>query len=167
MNAQDILKYGHQTVLKALDGMPEEAWEVKGVVGVWSLKDVVAHLASFERVLAEILTSFQHDGQPTSTLEQFLSNPDFNNSQVALSKDKTPAEVLADYESWHNTVVALVQKLPATTFQQTGILPWYGPEYDLDDFLVYTYYGHKREHSAQIALFKKRHAQSDPAVYQG
>jgi len=28
--------------------------------------------------------------------------------------------------------------------------------YALDDFLVYAYYGHKREHSAQIAAFRDR-----------
>ena len=32
--------------------------------------------------------------------------------------------------------------------------PWYGKEYALDDFIVYTFYGHKREHSAQIAAFR-------------
>jgi hypothetical protein len=35
-----------------------------------------------------------------------------------------------------------------------GTLPWYGPEYALDDFIVYSYYGHKREHSAQINVFR-------------
>jgi proline iminopeptidase len=29
-------------------------------------------------------------------------------------------------------------------------------EYALDDFIVYNYYGHKREHSAQIAVFRDR-----------
>jgi hypothetical protein len=27
-------------------------------------------------------------------------------------------------------------------------------EYALDDVLIYMYYGHKREHSAQIAVFR-------------
>jgi hypothetical protein len=27
-------------------------------------------------------------------------------------------------------------------------------EYALDDYIVYAYYGHKREHSAQIAVFR-------------
>ncbi len=39
------------------------------------------------------------------------------------------------------------------TNKNSGPLPWYGPEYDLDDFIAYTFYGHKREHSAQIAAF--------------
>ena len=29
-------------------------------------------------------------------------------------------------------------------------------EYSLEDFIVYTFYGHKREHSAQIAAFRDR-----------
>jgi hypothetical protein len=48
----------------------------------------------------------------------------------------------------------LAGRLPAESYHQTGLIPWYGAEYDLDDFLVYTYYGHKREHGAQIAVFR-------------
>ena len=29
--------------------------------------------------------------------------------------------------------------------------PWYGPEYSLDDLVVYTMYGHKREHDPQLS----------------
>jgi hypothetical protein len=32
----------------------------------------------------------------------------------------------------------------------------YGKEYALDDFVVYMYYGHKREHGAQVAGFHDR-----------
>ena len=40
--------------------------------------------------------------------------------------------------------------------REVGTLPWDGEDYALDDFLVYGYYGHKREHSAQIAAFRDR-----------
>jgi hypothetical protein len=29
-------------------------------------------------------------------------------------------------------------------------------DYSLDDFIVYTYYGHQREHAAQTAAFRDR-----------
>jgi hypothetical protein len=117
----------------------------------------MAHLASFEQVLAELLTSLEDASASTPTLELFISNtPEFNNPQVALRKDHAPAQVLAEYQDWHQQVRELVRKLPAEKFKEVGILPWYGAEYDLEDFLIYTYYGHKREHSAQIALYKKR-----------
>jgi hypothetical protein len=63
------------------------------------------------------------------------------------------ADVLAELNEAHARVMALATRIPAETYRQNGTLPWYGPEYDLDDFIVYTFYGHKREHSAQIAAF--------------
>jgi len=44
MNLSDILKYGHQTVLRTVDGLPDKEWERGGVCGVWSVKDIIAHL---------------------------------------------------------------------------------------------------------------------------
>jgi hypothetical protein len=41
---------------------PEMAWETPGACGVWSVKDIIAHLASYERVLVDILTTFTGGG---------------------------------------------------------------------------------------------------------
>jgi hypothetical protein len=49
-----------------------------------------------------------------------------------------------------------VTQIPADTWVKEGILKWYGAEYDLEDFIVYTFYGHKREHCGQIATFSDR-----------
>ena len=158
MNALDVLKYGHGTVLKAVEGLPDEAWEETGVVGVWSTKDVIAHLASFEQVLAEVLGVALDPDASTPTLDLFRAGGSFNDEQVALRKGKTPAEVLAEYEGWHDRVMELAGRIGPQTFNREGTIPWYGEEYDLEDFIVYTSYGHKREHCAQIALFKRRRA---------
>ena len=53
-------------------------------------------------------------------------------------------------------VMSLLVTLSPETLRQSGTLPGYGREYALDDVLVYMYYGHKREHSAQIAAFRDR-----------
>ncbi len=47
MNAVDILKYGHLTVIQTIDGFPESAWDTPGACGTWSVKDIIAHLASY------------------------------------------------------------------------------------------------------------------------
>src|SRR5919109_3203762 len=70
MNAVDILKYGQGTVLQTIEGFPESAWETPGACGVWSVKDIIAHLASHEQVLADALTTFL-DGSPTRALSMF------------------------------------------------------------------------------------------------
>ncbi|MBI3981601.1 MAG: maleylpyruvate isomerase N-terminal domain-containing protein [Gemmatimonadetes bacterium] len=154
MNISDILRYGHQTVLDTVDGLPDTEWDTGGVCGVWSVKDIVAHLASFEHVLVDVLNSLLAGG-PTPYLERWAGDK-FNEEEVAKRKSKTPAQVFAEYKDTHAKNMSLVAKIPAEKCRQAGTLPWYGEEYSLDDFVVYTYYGHKREHCAQIKLFRKR-----------
>ena len=155
MNAIDVLKYGHKTVLDTLDGLPQTDWETPGVCGIWSVKEIIAHLASYEHMLVEVLTIFL-DGGPMPYLEKMgaVGPLQFNDDEVALRKDKTVTEVLAEYNDTHAQTMGLAARIPAETYRQNGTLPWYGPEYDLDDFITYTFYGHKREHSAQIAVFR-------------
>ena len=153
MNAVDVLKYGHQTVLRTIDGLPESEWTTEGVCGWWSTRHIIAHLGSYELLLVDVLTTFL-DGGPTPCLDQFLSmGMEFNDAQVEMRNGKTPEEVLAEYNEAHARVMALIPQVPEERRRQAGALPWYGMEYDLEDFIAYQYYGHKREHSAQIAVF--------------
>jgi DinB family protein len=165
MNAQDVLKYGHLTLLYTIEGLPAPEWATGGVCGVWSVKDIIAHLASYEHVLAEVLSMFESSDMPawtqgasaTPTLNAYLDpGGQFNDAQVAQRKGETGAGVLAEYERVHQRVMALAGQIPAETFRKAGTLPWYGLEYALDDYIVYAYYGHKREHGAQIAVFRDR-----------
>ncbi len=157
MNAVDILTYGHGTVQQALDGLTDAEWEREGACGVWSIKDIVAHLASFEHVLEDVLYSFLGGG-PTPYLDDFRRLPpdQFNGEQVARRKGMTPRDVAAEYAAAHARTLSLLERIPEETRRQAGTLPWYGDGYALDDFIVYAYYGHKREHSAQIALMRDR-----------
>jgi hypothetical protein len=142
MNLHDILKYGHHTVVQAIDGYPEAAWHEAGAVGVWSPKDIVAHLATFELLMVDVLRTVLGEG-PTPYLD---------------GRGMTPAEVVAELDAAHAEVMRLAGALTPEQAQAPGTLPWYGAEYALDDFVVYTQYGHKREHTAQLKLFRKRFA---------
>ena len=154
MNADDILKYGHLTVLEAVEGLPETAWNTPGVCGYWSVKEILAHLASFEHILVEVLNSLLAD-TPTPTLDAFGADPErFNDVEVSKRRDLEVAEVLAESQETYNRAAGLLAKIPEKLRRTNGILAWYGPDYDLEDFIAYTFYGHKREHCAQIAVFR-------------
>ena len=156
MNAADILKYGHRTVLQTIADLPVDAWEMPGACGVWSCKDIIAHLASFEHVLVDILATFL-GSYPTPSLDLFRDpHGDFNDGQVALRKRNTVGYIVAEYSDTCAQTMKLIACIPAETLRQSGTIPWYGAEYAFNDLIVYMYYGHKREHAAQIAAFRDR-----------
>ncbi len=154
MNASDILKYGHQTLMKKIDGFPKDEWKKPGACGTWSAQDIIAHLVSYEQVLQEVLSTFLGETK-TPALDAYRTTHDtFNDTEVSKRKNITPEKLMEEYESIHTEVMGLIAKIPEETLRKPGTIPWYGNEYSLDDFIVYANYGHKREHAAQIAFFK-------------
>ena len=156
MNADDVFRYGHLTVLQAVDGLPDADWETPGVCGVWSTRNVIAHLASYELASGDVFaTVLGQSGTPT--LDLMLSQgASFNESQVDQRAAQSAAGTLAEYTRANERAAALLARIPLEQRRQAGLLPWYGAEYDLEDLLAYLSYGHKREHSAQIAVFRDR-----------
>jgi hypothetical protein len=153
MNAVDILKYGNRTFHSTLARIPIEEWTTPGVCGVWSVKEIVAHLASYEQVLVDILGKFLGSEQAPHLQRYLTQGMAFNDAAVAERQGQKSQEALAEYDRHHVNIMSLIPRLPADLLRQPGTLPWYGAEYALDDYFVYQFYGHKREHSAQIAVF--------------
>jgi hypothetical protein len=154
MNASDVLHYGHDFVLRNLADLPQEHWDTENVCGWWSTKNILAHLTSFEYVLNEVTRSYIGGG-PTPYLEQFIADHGkFNDFQVDIRKNKTPQETFDEYQARHALNMEHLAQIPVETRRRAGTLPWYGNEYDLEDFIVYQYYGHKREHMSQVNVFK-------------
>ena len=156
MNVTDTLEQSHLQVIQVLDDLPEVAWDIPGVCGQWSVKDIIAHLASYEQVLVDILNSFTKQ-VATPALDRFIElGGQFNDYEVRQRKEKTMEEVLQELNEAHSSTMSFIAAIPVETLRQVGTLPWYGMDYSLDDVIVYMYYGHKREHSAQIAAFQDR-----------
>ena len=154
MNAKDVLFYGHDFVLRNLADLPMSHWDTQNVCGWWSTKDILSHLTSFEDVLVETLQGLVGGG-PTPHRDAMINDHGkFNDDEVAERKDKSASEVFDEYQARHAETMALIVRIPAEVIRQPGTLPWYGADYSLDDLIVYQYYGHKREHTAQINVFK-------------
>ncbi|MBX3085902.1 MAG: DinB family protein [Anaerolineae bacterium] len=156
MNASDILKYGNGTLQRSISDLTEAQWTTNGACGIWSPKDIMAHLASYEYVLVDVLGQFAGI-QSKPHLDQYLAmGAAFNDELVKQHSDLSPQSMVAYYNSAHEESMTLIKQLTPELLRTPGTLPWYGAEYALDDYIVYAFYGHKREHSAQIDAFKDR-----------
>ncbi len=155
MNSLDVLKNGHLFFVKSLDVVPCEHVYDQGACGWWSVKDLVAHITSFELMLAEIFEDLTVR-RPTPLVDEFNASPQgFNDNEVGRRKEFTYERALEEYHQAYERVMK-ASNLPAEAWRTNGILPWYGKEYDLGDFIAYSYYGHKREHGGQIQVFRDR-----------
>lgn len=154
MNLEDVLKYGHLTVVHSLDGLDEEQALVGGVCGWWSTRHIVAHLASHELVVADVLDQLL-GATDTPNLKNFLAQGfSFNDIEVDKRNDVSFPDLVREYNEAHERVRSLAARIPLELRRKTGTLPWYGAEYDLEDLVAYSNYGHKREHCAQIAVYR-------------
>ena len=155
MHPTDILKYGHQTIVQSVNGLVEQDWNLPGACGYWSVREIIAHLASFEHLLIDVLQLVLDKNNSTSILQRFADEGiAFNDNQVALRKDQMVAETWNEYKKIYHQSFEIFNTIPVQQHKETGLLTFYGEEYDLEDFLVYTFYGHKREHGAQINAFR-------------
>lgn len=156
MNTVDILMYGDRTLRSTLETIPQDRWLDQGVCGWWSVKDILGHLASYELWHGDVLQAAAGQAE-TPHLDEFKEQGHtFNEVQVARRADHSASQVLDEYIAAHDRLMEAARAVPPESFVMNGTIPWYGNEYSIDDLLVYTSYGHKREHCAQIHVFKDR-----------
>ena len=153
MNIVDVLDYGQRDIERLLHRLQPAHWDLPAL-GVWTTKDLVGHLGAFEVRFADVLAGFAGE-EPESELT--AANPaTFNDDQAAVRRGWTVDEVLTELRDANLRVKRLARQLSGETWSRVGTIPWYGPEYALDDLAVYSIYGHKREHGPQIEAVLER-----------
>ena len=152
-----MMGYGQKTIDGLIDRLRPDDWSAIAL-GVWTSKDVIGHLGAFEVRFAEVMALFT-DETPATNLRA-ASPSTFNDDQAGIRKDWTVEQVVAELRDAHRLVMTLAARVPAETWSAVGTIPWYGPQYSLDDMLVYTMYGHKREHAPQLDAVLERPGRS-------
>ena len=153
MNPLDILRYGQEHIEDEIRTFGPADWEATAL-GTWSAKDLVGHIGVYEVRFAEILMTFAGEepatnlrGEPTAT---------FNDDQAAIRSGWSVDAVVDELRAAHRRVIDLAERIAPETWRTVGTIPWYGSEYSLEDLLVYTQYGHKREHAPQLGAVRER-----------
>ena len=147
MNPVDILRFGQRDIDGQIDRLRPADWDAIAL-GTWTTKDLVGHLGAYEVRFVEVLTRFVGEEPATSLVRAPLAT--FNDDQAAVRRDWPVDAVVSELRDAHRSAMELVPRIPVERWREIGTIPWYGPEYALDDLVVYTMYGHKREHGPQL-----------------
>ena len=158
MNPRDILRYGQRDIDAIIDRFRPTDWDTIAL-GTWTAKDLVGHLGAYEVRFAEVLCTFTGEEPETNLRPEPTAT--FNDDQAAVRRDWPAEAVVAELRDAHRRTMASVERITPESWRAVGTLPWYGAEYSLEDYLVYTEYGHKREHGPQLDAALERSVASN------
>ena len=147
MNPLDVLRYGQIDLDGLIDRFRPDDWEAIAL-GVWTTKDLIGHLGAFEVRFADILALFLGESPDTDLTR--ASPATFNDDQAAVRQDWSVDAVVSELRDASRRLTDRAARIAPERWTEVGTIPWYGPEYALDDLLVYSMYGHKREHCPQL-----------------
>ena len=100
---------------------PEELTQPQ-VEGVWTVKDILGHLTSWEEVCLIPLRGFAQCGNFQS---EVIEESTWNDRQAARKQAIPLPEIIAEWEKIHAEFVDTLQKLPENLWQQQISLPWW------------------------------------------
>ena len=156
MNTSDLLEKGYLLVLQAVDDLPEAQWDLPGACGNWSIKETVAHLASYEQVLITVLLAVQQEQEPATDISQILKNPDaFNKQEVEKRQYQTAQHVLDEYNDAQLQASSLLSQITPEKLVQGGTISLLRPDKNLADLLK-SFSEHTSRHAQQIIHFRKQ-----------
>jgi hypothetical protein len=122
-------------LMRAIRGLPDPSFSRPGVVGNWSIKDVLAHVSAWERELIEHIAAEEHGD------EWELPNVDqFNAEQAELDADRTLDDVRDDLEETHAELMSILEETPVLS----------------RDLVASDTYKHYAEHAAQITAWRQQ-----------
>jgi uncharacterized protein (TIGR03083 family) len=147
VNPVDVLRYGQADLDGLIDRFRPDDWEAIAL-GVWTTKDLIGHLGAFEVRFADILALFLGESPDTDLTRKDPAT--FNDDQAAVRRDWSVDAVVNELREGSRRVADRAARISPERWTEVGTIPWYGPQYALDDLLVYSMYGHKREHCPQL-----------------
>ena len=132
-------------LLAAISGLDEVALDRKGVIGDWSIKNVLAHIAAWEAWVVEALPTRMTTGATPEDFRQRAADEDrFNAEEVAEREELTPDEQLMELERTRAELLAYVRGLDAVVLARTQ--PWDTWEGTLPEYLLEALRDHEAEH---------------------
>jgi hypothetical protein len=151
-----------QEVLAVLDTLAPDRLAVVGVTDEWSVRDLLAHEACYERYVAAALVGDLTGIPPT--IQDFYGRDDAPTEADDASDDATNAwavahartlpveDTLAEFRRAHDRLVAAVAACEETDFGDPNRFPSFEGK-ALVDVLPGQCWGHHREHLPQLRRF--------------
>jgi uncharacterized damage-inducible protein DinB len=149
----DELTAARADLLTALDGLTSDQMMRPGVVGFWSVKDILTHLVAWESEVVTALNQIQNKKRPS--ILQIDDIDEWNEEQYHTNARRLLDAVMEDFEGVHRMLLSMVQDYSERDLSDNRRYPWMEGEpltYLIEENATF----HERDHAADIRVWRER-----------
>lgn len=147
------LRAARARLLDAIAGLSTEQMLQVGACGLWSVKDVLAHLVAWEAELVTTLSRLEQYRQRAPRIVEIEDLDEWNAEQYHLNAPRTLQEVLADFEGVHKHLIRAIEVLDERTLENNRQFPWMEGE-PLSYLVAENATWHEEEHAEDIGAWR-------------
>lgn len=155
----EALGLNRDELLSVLADLDETEITMPRVVGEWSIKDVVGHIAYWEQVIHDHVRESFAEGRPRPA--SISETDDAINARESAKRSQWKWQrVRAEFENARRALIERVERLSESELSFVVPSPWRGDErfYSVAEMIEEDAIGHCREHTQQIAHWKQNRA---------
>ena len=149
------LKDSRASFLAAIEGLPDEALLQPGVVGEWSIRDLLVHLTLWEAELVTVLYYVKQGRKPPAGVIASEDMDAKNARWHAENKDRPLDVARADFTAVREQTLRRVRSLTQADLERADKQPWLQAT-PLMAWIASDTFEHEAEHIQQIREWRAR-----------
>lgn len=148
------LRAARSVLLDAIDGLDNDCLLRPGVVGIWSIKDVLGHLVAWEAELVTALARLEQHKQRPPRIVEIEDIDEWNAEQYSQNAPRALASILEDFEGVHKHLIQAIDALDNPTLDDNRRFPWMEGE-PLSYLIAENAIWHEEEHAEEIRQWRE------------
>jgi uncharacterized damage-inducible protein DinB len=147
------IKHSREQMITALDGLPQDAYLRPGVVGMWSVKDLLAHLTIWYSELITALSKLDRPKQAPGIVN-IEDIDEFNEEQYRENVRRPLDVILEDFHGVYKYLVKAIEGIDDDTLNNVRKFVWMEGE-PLWYLIAENGYWHEKEHAEEIQQWRQ------------
>ncbi|NLF75804.1 MAG: ClbS/DfsB family four-helix bundle protein [Chloroflexi bacterium] len=148
------LRTARQNLEDALAGLTDDHMLRVGAAGIWSIKDILAHLTAWESELVTALVRLDQYKRRPPHIVEIEDIDEWNQEQYRTSAPRPLANVLEDFHGVHKHLIAAIESLDERTLDDNRLWPWMEGE-PLSYLIAENAIWHEDEHAEDIRAWRE------------
>lgn len=150
------LRAGRKELQETILGLTEEDFLRPKAVAKWTLKDMLAHIASWDEEIVRVLQTFTMPGESeyTYVISDRNGFAVWNDEQVAARSERTFSETMSEFEIARRDLIQVVEGLTDAVLNRSRMTSWGKPSTGFE--LIMGQVEHDREHAEQVRSYRKK-----------